>query len=105
MIVTKKALPRRTVLRGLAMAVALTVLDAMVPALTALRRGAGHGRPDWSTPQTGCSFPFHPAGAGGKDYALTILEPMRPHRAQMVVLSSRISPKTRVSSGSRSCIR
>jgi hypothetical protein len=35
MIITKKALPRRTVLRGLGAALALPLLDAMVPALTA----------------------------------------------------------------------
>ena len=35
MIVTKKALSRRTVLRGLGTVVALPLLDAMVPALTA----------------------------------------------------------------------
>ncbi len=36
MIVTKKALPRRTFLRGLGATVALPLLDAMVPSLTAL---------------------------------------------------------------------
>jgi hypothetical protein len=36
MIVTKKALPRRTMLKGLGAAIALPLLDAMVPALTAL---------------------------------------------------------------------
>ncbi len=36
MIVTKKALPRRTLLKGMGVAVALPLLDAMVPALTAL---------------------------------------------------------------------
>ncbi len=35
MIISKKALPRRTVLRGLGAAVALPLLDAMVPAMTA----------------------------------------------------------------------
>jgi hypothetical protein len=35
MIVTKKALPRRTFLRGMGAAVALPLLDAMVPAMTA----------------------------------------------------------------------
>ena len=33
MIITKKALPRRTFLRGAGAAVALPMLDAMVPAL------------------------------------------------------------------------
>ena len=38
MIITKKAIPRRTVLRGLGTALALPLLDSMVPALSALRR-------------------------------------------------------------------
>ncbi|MEO7651127.1 MAG: DUF1552 domain-containing protein, partial [Bryobacteraceae bacterium] len=36
MIVTKKALPRRTFLRGIGASLALPLLDAMVPAMTAL---------------------------------------------------------------------
>ena len=40
MIVTKKALPRRTILRGLGATLALPLLDGMVPALTALSRTA-----------------------------------------------------------------
>ena len=36
MIITKKALPRRTFLRGLGATVALPLLDAMVPSMTAL---------------------------------------------------------------------
>ena len=35
MIVTKKALPRRTFLRGMGAALSLPLLDAMIPALTA----------------------------------------------------------------------
>ena len=35
MIVTKKAISRRTILRGLGATVALPLLDAMIPALTA----------------------------------------------------------------------
>ncbi len=37
MIVTKSALPRRTVLRGIGTTLALPLLDAMVPALTHTR--------------------------------------------------------------------
>ena len=40
MFITKKHLPRRTVLRGLGAAVALPLLDAMVPAATATARTA-----------------------------------------------------------------
>ena len=36
MIVMKKALPRRTFLRGIGTTLALPLLDAMVPAMTAL---------------------------------------------------------------------
>ena len=36
MIITKKALPRRTLLRGMGVTVALPLLDAMAPAMTAL---------------------------------------------------------------------
>jgi hypothetical protein len=36
MMITKKALPRRTFLRGMGVTVALPLLDAMVPAMTAL---------------------------------------------------------------------
>ena len=36
MIITKKALPRRTILRGLGVSLALPLLDAMVPAMTAM---------------------------------------------------------------------
>ena len=36
MIVTKRALPRRTFLRGAGAALALPLLDAMIPSLTAL---------------------------------------------------------------------
>ena len=38
MIVTKKTLPRRTFLRGMGAAIALPLLDAMVPPLTALAK-------------------------------------------------------------------
>jgi hypothetical protein len=41
MIITKKALPRRTFLRGMGTTLALPLLDAMVPALTALAATPG----------------------------------------------------------------
>jgi len=43
MIITRKALPRRTLLRGVGASLALPLLDAMVPAMTAL--AAGPARP------------------------------------------------------------
>ena len=38
MIITKKALPRRTFLRGMGASVALPLLDAMVPSMTAFAK-------------------------------------------------------------------
>ncbi len=40
MIITRQAIPRRTVLRGLGAAIALPLLDGMVPAYAALRNTA-----------------------------------------------------------------
>ena len=45
MIVTKRAISRRTMLRGLGTAVALPLLDAMVPALTAAAQTAAKAVP------------------------------------------------------------
>ncbi len=67
MIITKKALPRRTLLRGLGTTLALPLLDAMAPAMTALaatpakpirRLGfvyvpMGAHVPEWTPPQEG----------------------------------------------------
>ena len=40
MIITKKSLPRRTFLRGMGVSLALPLLDAMVPALSAMAQTA-----------------------------------------------------------------
>src|SRR6185503_17601411 len=42
MIITKKAIPRRTFLRGVGATVALPLLDAMVPSMTAFARTAAN---------------------------------------------------------------
>ncbi len=42
MVISKKALPRRTFLRGIGATVALPLLDAMVPSMTALAKTAAH---------------------------------------------------------------
>ena len=55
MMITKKAIPRRTVLRGLGATLALPMLDGMVPALTAQSKTAAHPTNRWvsSTCPTG----------------------------------------------------
>jgi hypothetical protein len=42
MMISKKALPRRTFLRGMGAAVALPLLDAMIPSMTALDTPGRH---------------------------------------------------------------
>ena len=95
MIITKRALSRRTVLRGMGVSLALPLLDAMVPALTAavntpatpVRRygffympngvAMNHTGVNYWKPQTvGSDFEFSP-----------ILKPLEPFRNQMTVVS------------------
>ena len=61
MIVTKTALPRRTFLRGLGATLALPVLDAMVPALSAFGRTA-------AAPVRRLGFVYIPMGAHLADW-------------------------------------
>ena len=90
MMITKKALPRRTVLRGMGATLALPLLDGMVPALSAL--GATAAKPalrfgavyvpngmvmqNWTPSTDGTAFELTP-----------ILQPLAPFRDQLLVLS------------------
>ena len=88
MVISKKALHRRTVLRGLGTTLALPLLDAMVPALA---------RAQTTKPPTRLSIVYLPNGimmdqwtpdAVGSDFALKpILEPLAPFRDRMLILS------------------
>ena len=87
---TGKHLPRRTVLRGLGAAIALPLLDSMVPAFSATRAsaaapvrrfgaiyvGMGMNMPIWSQPAGGGALEFNP-----------ILAPMERFKDRMVVIS------------------
>ncbi|NKB34373.1 MAG: DUF1552 domain-containing protein [Pseudomonadales bacterium] len=87
--ITKKALPRRTLLRGMDTMVALPFLGAMAPAMTALANTAATPRLGFFYAPNGMFLPnFHPEGEGGKDYTITpILKPLESYREQMVVVS------------------
>jgi hypothetical protein len=90
MIVTKKAIPRRTVLRGLGASLALPLLDGMVPALAAMRNTAanpvrrlgvvyvpnGMMMDGWTPATEGAGFEFK-----------TIMKPLEPYRERLLVLS------------------
>ncbi len=91
MIVTKMALPRRTFLRGMGATLALPLLDAMVPALTADARTAAN-------PVRRLGFVYLPMGAAPGQWspktagALTelspILSPLAPFSDSITVISN-----------------
>jgi hypothetical protein len=90
MIVTRKAIPRRTVLRGLGATVALPLLDGMVPAFAAIRGSAAEAVPRLSVIYVGNGAVMKgwTPTAEGTGYELTpILEPLAPFRDRMLVLS------------------
>ena len=90
MMVFKKAIPRRTFLRGTGTALALPMLDAMLPAFASAAQIA-------ETRATRLSFFAVPNGiimdkwtpaAAGKGYPITpVLEPLAAFRDRMVVMS------------------
>src|SRR5262245_36872158 len=89
MIITKKAIERRTFLRGVGATVALPFLDAMVPAL----KGAQLAKPVprlgfFYTPNGVVPSSFHPAGDGGTGFTLPrVLAPLEPVREHINVLT------------------
>jgi hypothetical protein len=92
MIITKRAIRRRTFLKGLGTTIALPLLDAMVPALSSAATNAGSNpvmRMGFFYVPNGMFLPnFHPAGSGGKAFEFTpILKPLEPFRHQLSVVS------------------
>ena len=90
MIITKRTLPRRTVLRGLGTAVALPLLDGMVPALTALAQTAAQPKPRLGVvyvPHGAVMNNWTPA-VDGKGFGFTpVLQPLAGFRKHLNVLS------------------
>ncbi len=90
MIITQKAIPRRTVLRGLGASLALPLLDGMVPAFAATRNTAAN-----PTRRLGVVYVpngmmmehWTPASEGGGFDFPTILQPLEPYRRHVQVLS------------------
>jgi len=92
MIITKKALPRRTFLRGIGATLALPLLDAMVPSMTALAKTAAE-------PVRRLGFIYIPMGCDitrwtprSTDGTLTLLSPtlesLAPLVDQLTVISN-----------------
>jgi len=90
MFITKKHLSRRTFLRGAGVTMALPLLDAMIPASTALAQTA-------AAPGLRMGFIYFPHGAvmnewtptgEGTNFELsTILKPLEPFKKQLTVIS------------------
>jgi hypothetical protein len=91
MFVTRKHIARRTLLRGLGAAVALPFLDAMVPAATALANTAAASKPRlgfFYFPHGAIMEKWTPAKAGAEFEVSPILEPLKPFRDQLTVVSN-----------------
>ena len=96
MVITKMSLPRRTFLRGVGVALGLPLLEAMVPALTAVSKTA-------AKPQRRLGFVYVPHGVimeqwtpatAGADFAFTpILRPLERFRDSLVVVSNLARPE------------
>jgi len=94
--ITKRHLPRRTFLRGAGVAIALPLLDSMVPAQTPLARTAANPRS-----RLGCIYVPHgatmdkwtPAQAGtGFEFTET-LKPLEKYRERLLVVSNLAHPQ------------
>jgi len=83
---TRKSLPRRTVLRGLGATLSLPFLDAMLPPLRAATKPI-HRFQTFYVPN-GMAMEYWSPKTEGVDFEITpILEPLAPFRNQMLVLS------------------
>ena len=92
MYLTKKHLSRRTVLKGAGVAVALPLLDAMIPAATALAQTAAapklragffylpHGAIMWNTAHGAAMDHWTPSGSGTNFKLSPILEPLEKYK-------------------------
>ncbi len=87
---TGKALPRRTILRGLGATMALPFLDAMLPAASVRARAAGaaaHRFLTFYVPNGMAMEYWTPKGEGAAFELSPILEPLAPFRNQLLVIS------------------
>ena len=90
MIITKKAIPRRAVLRGIGATLALPLLDGMVPALSAIRTTAARGMRRFGVvyvPNGMAMEHWTPTGEGTAFEFSPILQPMTPLRDRTLVLT------------------
>jgi len=90
MFITKKALSRRTMLRGIGTAVALPLLDSMIPALSALGKTAGKPAMRFSAmyvPMGMVMENWTPKTTGADFELMPIMQPLTPFKKQLTVVS------------------
>jgi hypothetical protein len=90
MFITKKSLARRTFLRGMGTAMALPLLDAMIPASTALAATAANPVRRFGAvmvPMGAVMQKWTPATAGSDFEFSSTLKPLEPFRDHVVVVS------------------
>ena len=106
MMISKKAVSRRTVLRGVGATLALPLLDGMVPALSALRKTAAKPAVRFGTvyvPNGMVMRSWTPATTGAGFEMPPILQPLAPYRDRLLVLSGLAStPPPGITGGSHS---
>ncbi len=98
MIISKRAIPRRTMLRGMGAMLALPLLDSMVPALSALQKSAGKpvNRFGVFYVPNGMIMKNYLPTAVGAHYELTpTLSALAPYREKLLVVSGLNSLPTR----------
>ena len=89
-IVTKKVLPRRTLLRGLGATIALPLLDGMVPAFAAIRTTVAKPTSRLGVvyvPMGAVMDNWTPAAEGAGFELSPILQPLAPFKDQLLVLT------------------
>ena len=95
MFITKKHLTRRTVLRGAGTALALPLLDAMIPARTALAQTAAKATPHLGFiyfPHGAVMNRWTPTGTGEMGEFGEILKPLDKYKAMTTVFSNIDNP-------------
>jgi hypothetical protein len=91
MLITKKALPRRTFLRGVGAVVGLPLLEAMVPALTATAKTAAAPKMRFSAvyiPHGAIMDQYTPKALGRGFEFTPILKSLEPFRDSLMVISN-----------------
>jgi hypothetical protein len=96
MIITKKFIPRRTILRGVGVSLALPLLDAMIPALTASAKTAAQPIQRFGAvyAPNGMAMEYWTPKAVGQAYEFSpILKPLERYRDRFVLISGLNGPK------------